>query len=53
MNDIPALLYNFALIAGTTWLVVELDWSMWCYLLTICFLVTKTGSSEKKDERTE
>lgn len=49
MRDVPALLYNFALVAGTTWLVVELDWSMWCYLLTMCFMVVRS-SSEKKDE---
>jgi nicotinamide riboside transporter PnuC len=52
MRDIPALLYNFALIAGTTYLVVEYEWSMWCYLLTMLFLVvkrTEEKTEEKKD----
>jgi hypothetical protein len=48
MKDIPALLYNFALIAGTTYLVVEYEWSMWCYLLTMMFLVVRTNNKEEK-----
>ena len=52
MKDIPYLIYNLAIIAGTTYLVVEYDWSMWCYLLAMCFLITRS-SSEKKDERTQ
>ncbi len=56
MRDVPALLYNFALIAGTTYLVVEYEWSMWCYLLTMMFLVVKSSSEKTKestDERTQ
>lgn len=49
MKDIPALLYNFAILAGTTYVVIQYEWSMWCYLLAMCFIVTRT---ENKDERT-
>lgn len=52
MKDIPYLIYNFAIIAGTTYLIVELDWSMWTYLLAMLFLVVRS-TTETKSERTE
>jgi hypothetical protein len=43
------VVYNFAIVAGTTYLVVFYEWSMWCYLLAMCFMVSvKTGKSEEK-----
>ena len=46
-----AIVYNFAILAGTSYLVVFHEWSMWCYLLAMCFMVSvKTGKSEEKHE---
>lgn len=36
---IAILLYNFALVAGTTWLVAMHDWSGWWYILTIALMM--------------
>lgn len=45
------VLYNFCLVAGTTYLVAEREWSMWTYLLTLCFMTTvKTGKAAEKNE---
>ena len=45
------VLYNFALVAGTTYLVAEREWSMWTYLLALCFMTSvKTGKASVKDE---
>ena len=35
---IAILLYNFALVAGTTWLIAVHDWSGWWYLLTVTLM---------------
>jgi hypothetical protein len=32
------LTYDLIVLAGTTWLVVEHNWSMWTYLLALCFM---------------
>ena len=37
---IAVLLYNLTLIVGATYLVVEYSWSMWIYLLTLCFITS-------------
>lgn len=37
---IAILLYNFALVAGTTWLIAVHDWSGWWYLLTVALMMT-------------
>ena len=43
--------YNFAVVAGTTYLVAEREWSMWTYLLALCFMTTvKTGKAAEKNE---
>ena len=34
--------YNLALIIGTVYLVQVHSWSMWIFLLTLCFLADKT-----------
>lgn len=40
------VIYNFAIVAGTTYLVVMHQWSMWCYLLAILFMTNvKTGKA--------
>ena len=36
------LTYNITLIVGTAYLVQVYDWSMWTFLLTTIFFVTKT-----------
>jgi hypothetical protein len=33
------LLYNFAILAGASYLIVVYDWSMWTYLLAMLFLI--------------
>jgi len=45
MNVIAILVYNFLLVAGTAYLVVEYNWSMWTFLLTLMFFMVN-----KKDE---
>ena len=40
---IAMLLYNMTLIVGVTYLVVNYNWSMWTYLLAICFLTNFTN----------
>lgn len=34
------LIYDLCLIAGTSYLVVEHNWSMWTFFLTALFFVT-------------
>lgn len=34
------LLYNFAIVAGTVFLIVFYDWSPWWFILTALLLVT-------------
>ena len=34
--------YNLALIIGTVYLVQVHNWSMWTFLLTVCFIANKT-----------
>jgi len=46
MNVIAILVYNFLLVAGTAYLVVEYNWSMWTFLLTLMFFMIN-----KKDEK--
>lgn len=33
------LLYNFAIVAGASYLIVVYDWSMWTYLLAMFFIL--------------
>ncbi len=45
------MMYNLTLVAGTTYLVVVYDWSMWTYLLTMCFLTSvKTGKAAENND---
>lgn len=45
------LMYNLSLVVGTTYLVVVHEWSMWTYLLCMCFLASiKTGKAAEKNE---
>ena len=32
------LTYDLIVLAGTTWLIVEHNWSEWTYLLALCFM---------------
>lgn len=46
------MMYNLTVLVGTTYLVAERGWSMWCYLLALCFIFNvKTGKAAdaKKD----
>jgi hypothetical protein len=40
LNVFLILAYDLLIVAGSTWLIVEKDWSMWTYLLTMCFMLT-------------
>ena len=40
MKYMAVLAYDFALLAGTTYLVVQHGWSMWTFLLAALFFVT-------------
>ncbi len=45
------MVYNLIIVAGVTYLVAERDWSMWTYLLAICFMFNvKTGKAAEKNE---
>ena len=45
------VLYNLIILAGTTFLIVHYDWSMWCYLLAMCFMGNvKTEKAAEKNE---
>ena len=46
ITKIFMLTYNFLLVAGTAYLVQEHDWSMWTFLLTLCFFVTSSKNKE-------
>ena len=43
------LVYNLILVAGTAYLVALHDWSMWTFLLTMCFMLTVRTSKEEKN----
>lgn len=40
--------YNFMLVAGTAYLVQEHSWSMWTFLLAMCFFMT-TRNKDKEE----
>lgn len=45
------VLYNFSLVAGATFLVITYEWSMWTYLLALCFVTSvRTGKAAEKHE---
>jgi hypothetical protein len=44
------ILYNLTLIVGTTYVVIEYNWSMWTYLLTLTLML---GLKTTKDEKNE
>lgn len=44
------ILYNLTLIVGTTYVVIEYNWSMWTYLLTFVLML---GLKTTKDEKNE
>ena len=43
---IAVLLYNFALVAGTAFLIVEYSWSMWTFLITMVLMMRTTKDDE-------
>ena len=46
--SLGVLLYNFLLVAGTAWLIAFYDWSMWTFLLTVCFITSRTTVKNKE-----
>jgi len=51
MNTIVTLgvlAYDFLLVAGTAYLVVVHDWSMWTFLLTLVFCMSITKKDDEK-----
>lgn len=50
MNDtivkLGVLAYDFALLAGTAYLVAIHNWSMWTFLLAAVFFMSTTKSKE-------
>ena len=43
---IMVLIYDFLLLAGTAYLVQYHNWSMWTFLLTALFFITKTKTND-------
>lgn len=41
------LVYNFAIVAGASYLVAVYNWSMWSYLLAILFMFSLKNRDEK------
>ena len=39
VETIGVLMYNFSVLAGTTYVVVNYNWSMWTYLLALLFML--------------
>ena len=46
-----AVTYNLLLLAGTSYLIIEYQWSPWWFLLTVMLLANVSTSNEKKDEQ--
>jgi len=40
MNVLFVTLYNFAILAGTAFLVAERDWNPWWFAFTLCCLMS-------------
>ena len=39
VETIGVLVYNFSVLVGTTYVVVNYNWSMWTYLLALLFML--------------
>jgi hypothetical protein len=48
LTTIMLMCYNLFLIVGTVWLIVELDWSPWWFLLTVLLLASKHKIKDDK-----
>lgn len=44
------VVYNFALIAGTAYVIVEYSWSMWTFVLTIMFMMNLKSTRDDENE---
>jgi hypothetical protein len=62
MNAIVMVLYNLTVLAGTSYLVINYDWSAWWFLFALCVLMGNTRENKncqcqckyeppKKDEK--
>ena len=48
---VVTMLFNLVVLVGATYLVAEREWSMWTYLLALCFMFNvKTGKAAEKNE---
>lgn len=42
--------FNLIVVAGATYLIAERNWSMWTYLLALCFMFNvKTGKAAERE----
>jgi hypothetical protein len=39
MNYFAVCGYNLIIVAGTAYLCAVHDWSLWCFLITACFML--------------
>ena len=47
MKYIPLMIYNLIILSGTTWLIVEHNWSEWTYFAAMLFMFyPKSNSNE-------
>jgi hypothetical protein len=47
MNVIAILIYNLLILAGVSYLVAVLDWSVWTYLFAMFFALDYEGVREQ------
>ena len=45
-----AVTYNLLLLAGTSYLIIEYQWSPWWFLLTVLLLANVSTSNKKESE---
>jgi hypothetical protein len=48
---VAVLAYNFALAAGTAYLVAIHDWSMWTFLLAMFFIISFKHKNDNEDKK--
>jgi hypothetical protein len=49
LTVICLMVYDITLVAGTAYLVQEHNWSMWTFLLTMCFFLIPRKKNEQKE----
>ncbi len=46
MLGVAVLIYNFAIVAGTAWLVAVHDWSGWWFMLSLAIMMNIKNKDE-------